>query len=81
MASNQAAAIIKYLKTNPNGIRLGITTGAAVEQLGVMSLTKRICELESMGYKFTREKKPYVNRYGNPAIATWYKIKEEPRVE
>lgn len=78
MASNQVTALIRYLKTNPDGKRLGITAGGAVEQLGIMSLTKRVSELERMGYKFKREKKQLVNRYGNPTTVMWYKLEKEP---
>ena len=67
---NQKQALLDYLKKH----KKGITAGGAIEMLGILSLHKRIAELESDGYLFDRMTKRFQNRYGNPTSVMWYRL-------
>lgn len=43
--------IIRWFKRNP---RRGLTAGEFAKQTGCTKLSTRICELETLGYKFVR---------------------------
>jgi hypothetical protein len=66
----QKQALLNYLKRHPKGI----TTGAAMEMLGILCVHKRVAELENDGHMFERITKYFTNRYGNPASVMWYRL-------
>ena len=65
----QRERVIKYLKDFGS-----ITRAEGFTELGIVELPARICELESMGYKFERETVFSKNRYGEPIHFTKYSL-------
>lgn len=55
-----------------------ITSWQAFTELGITRLSARIWELKDMGYKFEKERKQALNRYGKPVSFDKYTIKERP---
>lgn len=53
-----------------------ITRRESFVDLGVVELSSRIGELESMGYQFNRETETSKNRYGDSVSYTRYSLKE-----
>ena len=66
---SQNAALYNYLLNHK-----GITTWEAVEKLGITSLGKRICELQSQGHKIDKVWLDGTNRYGNKCRVVRYQI-------
>ena len=58
---SQHERILRYLEEFGS-----ITALEAVVDLGILQLSARICELEKMGYKFTKTPVKSKNRYGDP---------------
>ena len=54
-----------------------ITSLEAIQELGIMSLPKRICELDKMGYIIKKRKEMVTNRYGKRVIVKRYSLVEE----
>ena len=52
-----------------------ITRAEAFTELGIVEMPARICELERMGYEFTRETISKRNRYGENVCFTKYTLK------
>lgn len=53
-----------------------ITRRESFVDLGVVELSSRIGELESMGYQFNRETETSKNRYGDSVSYTRYSLRE-----
>lgn len=53
-----------------------ITRRESFVDLGVVELSSRIGELESMGYQFDRETETSKNRYGDSVSYTRYSLRE-----
>ena len=66
----QKERILKWL--NDNG---SITRAEAFTELGIVEMPARICELEQMGYEFSRETIAKKNRYGENVCFTKYTLK------
>jgi hypothetical protein len=57
-----------------------ITSLEAIQELGIMSFPKRICELEQMGYLIKKRSEMVTNRYGKRVMVKRYSIIEEGAV-
>ena len=57
----QQERVLDYIAENGS-----ITAFEAVLYLGILQLSARICELEKLGYKFTKTPEKSKNRYGDP---------------
>lgn len=55
----QTEMILRYLEDNNT-----ISAYEAVIELGILQLAARICDLEKLGYKFTKTPVKSKNRYG-----------------
>ena len=56
----QTEMILRYLEENRT-----ISAYEAVMELGILQLSARICELEKLGYVFTKTPVKTKNRYGD----------------
>lgn len=65
----QRERLIRYLKDFGS-----ITRAEGFIELGIVEMSSRIHELESMGYKFERETVFSKNRYGEPTHFTKYSL-------
>lgn len=63
----QCERVIQYLQEFGS-----ITTLEAVNELGILRLASRICDLTQEGYKFRRETVTGKNRYGDKTHFTRY---------
>ena len=68
----QRERVLKYL--NDFG---SITRAEGFNELGIVELPARICELQQMGYEFDRETVHSKNRYGEAVSITRYSLKGE----
>lgn len=68
----QAEMALAYMKEHGS-----ITSLEAIQELGIMSFPKRICELEKMGYLIKRKTEKVVNRYGKQVSVKRYSLIEE----
>lgn len=69
----QRQRVINYIKDFGS-----ITRAEAFNELGIVELAARICELERMGYKFEKIKIYSKNRYGETIHFTKYTLKGDP---
>ena len=68
----QRDRVIQYIKD------FGSSTRAeAFNELGIVELAARICELERMGYKFEKKTVYRENRYGEMIHFTKYTLKKD----
>ena len=67
----QRDRVIQYIKDFGS-----ITRAEAFNELGIVELSARICELERMGYRFDKKTMYRENRYGEMIHFTRYKLKE-----
>lgn len=51
-----------------------ITTYDAVYEYGILSLSRRICDLEEKGYAITKEQYQVTNRYGEKRTCIKYAL-------
>jgi len=65
----QRERILKYIIENGS-----ISALEAVLELGILQLSARICELEKLGYHFTKTKVKTKNRYGDPVTYIRYGV-------
>lgn len=65
----QCERILQYI--NDFG---SISTYQAIVDIGVGSLSKRICDLKEMGYKITSSTVRTKNRYGQPTHYSVYRL-------
>lgn len=68
----QRERVIKYIKDFGS-----ITRAEAFNELGIVELAARICELERMGYKFEKKTVYRENRYGEMIHFTKYTLKKD----
>lgn len=68
----QRDRVIKYIKDFGS-----ITRAEAFNELGIVELAARICELERMGYKFEKKTVYRENRYGEMIHFTKYTLKKD----
>ena len=68
----QAKMALEYMREHGS-----ITSLEAIQELGIMSLPKRICELDKMGYIIKKRKEMVTNRYGKRVIVKRYSLVEE----
>lgn len=69
---NQAMLVLDYMKRHGS-----ITTFDAINDLGVLSCPKRICELRNMGYKIKKDFKTVLTRSGVKTHVCVYSLEEE----
>lgn len=69
----QIQQVLKYLEAHGS-----ITAYEATYQLGIMSLSRRICDLRDMGFKFHAEMIEERSRFGEKINGKRFKIKEYP---
>lgn len=67
----QRDRVIQYIKDFGS-----ITRAEAFNELGIVELAARICELERMGYKFEKKTVYRENRYGEMIHFTKYTLKK-----
>ena len=58
--SNQCDILLNHLKSGQS-----ITTTQAVTELGINSLSRRICDLRKRGWSIKKERVSSINRYGD----------------
>lgn len=68
----QRNRVIQYIKDFGS-----ITRAEAFNELGIVELAARICELERMGYKFEKKTVYRENRYGEMIHFTKYTLKKD----
>lgn len=68
----QRDRVIQYVKDFGS-----ITRAEAFNELGIVELAARICELERMGYKFEKKTVYRENRYGEMIHFTKYTLKKD----
>ena len=68
----QRDRVIQYIKDFGS-----ITRAEAFNELGIVELAARICELERMGYKFEKKTVYRKNRYGEMIHFTKYTLKKD----
>ena len=68
----QRERVIQYIKDFGS-----ITRAEAFNELGIVELAARICELERMGYKFEKKTVYRENRYGEMIHFTKYTLKKD----
>ena len=68
----QRDRVIQYIKDFGS-----ITRAEAFNELGIVELAARICELERMGYKFEKKTVYRENRYGEMIHFTKYTLKKD----
>lgn len=68
----QRDRVIQYIKDFGS-----ITRAEASNELGIVELAARICELERMGYKFEKKTVYRENRYGEMIHFTKYTLKKD----
>lgn len=68
----QSNRLLNYLRTHD-----GIDRHTACTELAIYELSARICELEDMGFKFSKKKHPVTNRFGEKSSITFYQLKGE----
>ena len=68
----QRDRVIQYIKDFGS-----ITRAEAFNELGIVELAARICELERMGYKFEKKIVYRENRYGEMIHFTKYTLKKD----
>ena len=71
----QAKMALEYMKEHGS-----ITSLEGILELGIISLPKRICELEKMGYLIKRNTEVVVDRYGKKTHVKRYSLIEEGAV-
>lgn len=67
----QRDRVIQYIRDNGS-----ITRAEGFTELGIVELPARICELERMGYVFSRERITKKNRYGDDVSFLKYSLVE-----
>lgn len=66
---NQKERVLEYVQKH------GFITGRiAVDELDIMDVSKRIGELEKLGYRFDHHRHDYLNRHGEPRHYTIYRL-------
>ncbi len=65
----QCERIIRYMKDFGS-----ITALQAIQDLGVMRLASRICDLKKRGYNISKEDIPKRNRYGEKVYIARYSM-------
>lgn len=68
----QTERVLQYIKDFGS-----INPLQALNDLGIMRLASRICDLRSEGYVITKEMKKSKNRYGETVYFAEYKLKEK----
>lgn len=68
----QRDRVIQYIKDFGS-----ITRAEVFNELGIVELAARICELERMGYKFEKKTVYRENRYGEMIHFTKYTLKKD----
>lgn len=71
MSVTQRDRVLQYIKENGSITRLD-----AASQIGCYELSARICNLEAMGYEFTKTLEKGKNRFGDPTHWTRYRLKD-----
>ncbi len=71
----QAKRALEYMKEHGS-----ITSLEGILELGIISLPKRICELEKMGYLIKRNTEVVIDRYGKKTHVKRYSLIEEGAV-
>ena len=71
----QAKLALEYMKEHGS-----ITSLEGILELGIISLPKRICELEKMGYLINRNTEVVIDRYGKKTHVKRYSLIEEGAV-
>ena len=71
----QAKMALEYMREHGS-----ITSLEAIQELGIMSFPKRICELEQMGYLIKKRTEMVTNRYGKRVMVKRYSLIEEGAV-
>ena len=69
---SQVKMALEYMREHGS-----ITSLEAIQELGIMSLPKRICELDKMGYIIKKRKEMVTNRYGKRVVVKRYSLVEE----
>ena len=70
----QAIRILDYLRDHKT-----ITRAECMTQLGIMEITPRISELESVGFVFNRERVRHENKAGRAVNLCRYSIAQYPQ--
>lgn len=68
----QAKMALEYMREHGS-----ITSLEGILELGIISLPKRICELEKMGYLIKKRSEMVTNRYGKRVAVKRYSLIEE----
>lgn len=68
--NTQCTRLLDYLKDHKEGI----TQLEALNQLGIMRLTSRICELKEDGYLFKKEMITVLNRFNEKCSIARYTL-------
>ena len=71
----QAKRALEYMREHGS-----ITSLEGILELGIISLPKRICELEKMGYLIKRNTEVVIDRYGKKTHVKRYSLIEEGAV-
>lgn len=69
--NNQCERLLAHLKEHKS-----ITTAEAVTELGINSLSRRICDLRSRGFAIRKERASALNRYGERVYFKRYSLEE-----
>ena len=72
MKQKQTERVLQYIKDFGS-----INPLEALNDLGIMRLASRICDLRTEGYEITKEMKKGKNRYGETVYFAEYKLKED----
>lgn len=69
--NNQCERLLDHLTKNKS-----ITTAEAVTELGINSLSRRICDLKNRGIAIKKERDSTINRYGDKVYFKRYSLEE-----
>ena len=70
---SQVDALLEYLRNHPKGI----DRDGAEKDLGICSLSRRVCDLKDLGYKITKKRKKVPTRYERPAYVVVYALEKK----
>ena len=74
MKQSQAAKLLMYLQSGKS-----ITSLEAIQELGIMELPRRICDLIEDGWQINKEPVTVLNRDGDKCYVKRYSLKKEIR--
>jgi len=70
--ASQAQRMIAYAQRHGS-----ITTAEAVYNLGILSPTRRVCDIRKLGYRVDKTREKIVNQFGETCQIVRYKFSKE----